>query len=73
MAPRKDFVVPKSQSGLSAPNATSTGGTPIEVGEGTKVLDLPFDMDQLTAPGHRPHTVKEMAKGSSRLNKGIFK
>lgn len=48
--------------------------TKCEVGEGTKELPLPFDIDKpLTAPGQKARTVKDLQSGSDRLHRGIFK
>lgn len=63
----------KETSGLSAPNATETGGTKMYVGEGTTVLPLPFDDTQIVAPGHKARKVSDLQKGSEKLHDGIFK
>lgn len=58
---------PKKMSGMSAKKAD------VEVGEGTKVIDLPFNPDKgLTAPGHKARTVKDLQKGSRKTRGRIF-
>ena len=48
--------------------------TKMEVGEGTKEIPLPFDIDKpIASPGHKARKVSDLQSGADKLHNGIFK